>query len=99
MRGLLGVGKYSKYYSAKRRAIYAAGESINHLEIFERDKWVCGICTEPVDKRLRGDNWMRATLDHIIPLCQGGQHTKTNVQCSHWKCNMSKGGQLLAGSV
>jgi 5-methylcytosine-specific restriction endonuclease McrA len=88
-----------RYYSAKRRAIMKRGDVIRHLDIFERDEWICGICKELIDKYLRGDAWMRATLDHIIPLCKGGEHVFENVQAAHWRCNMLKGDQLTLSST
>lgn len=87
--------RHYKYYSPKRRAIMAVGEKINHLEIFERDNWICGICKKPIDKALRQPNKWCATLDHIVPLCVGGFHIATNVQASHYQCNMQKGADLL----
>jgi len=72
----------------------ARGEKIDHLAVFERDEWTCNICGERINKRLRGDAWMRATLDHIIPLSRGGTHTYDNVAAAHWLCNMDKGDSL-----
>lgn len=85
------------YYSSKRRAIMARGEEIDHLTVFERDDWMCHICHNKIDSKLRGDAWMRATIDHVIPLCKGGEHTYDNVRASHWRCNMIKGGTILPG--
>ena len=82
------------YYSRKRRAIMLAGDDIDHLTVFERDEWICNICHKLIDRTLRGDNWWRATLDHIIPLCKGGTHTWDNVAAAHWKCNMDKSDRL-----
>jgi 5-methylcytosine-specific restriction endonuclease McrA len=73
------------------------GDDIVHLEVFERDNWICHLCTQQIDPRLRGDAWMRATIDHVIPLCRGGSHTWDNVKAAHWKCNMQKGDQLTLG--
>lgn len=72
----------------------ARGEKIDHLSVFERDGWICCICQEIIDKKLRGDAWMRATLEHIIPLSKGGTHTYDNVGASHWRCNMERGDRL-----
>lgn len=80
-----------RYYSAKRRAKMRKGDNIVHLEVFERDKWLCHICGTLIDKYLRGDAWMRATLDHVIPLSKGGEHTYENTKAAHWFCNMQKG--------
>lgn len=79
------------YYSPKRRARMLAGDDIDHLVVFERDEWICHICNNLIDRHLRGEAWMRATLDHVIPLARGGTHTWDNVKASHWLCNMQKG--------
>lgn len=75
------------------------GDKIVHLEVFERDNWTCGICGDMIDRHLRGDNWWRATLDHVIPLCKGGTHTWDNVRAAHWRCNMLKGDTLPPGII
>lgn len=77
----------------------AQGEKIIHLVVFERDEWICNICKELIDRRLRGNSWMRATLDHIIPLSKGGAHTYDNVAAAHWLCNMKKGDQLTLSAT
>jgi 5-methylcytosine-specific restriction endonuclease McrA len=79
------------YYSPKRRAIMMQGDDIDHLVVFERDEWICHICNKLIDRFLRGDAWMRATLDHVVPLALGGTHTWDNVAAAHWFCNMQKG--------
>lgn len=79
----------------KRKAIYANGDDIDRFEVFERDGWQCGICHETVNQYLRSPDPFAATLDHVIPLCLGGEHTYENVQCSHSYCNAQKGGRIL----
>lgn len=86
-----------KYHSKRRRAAMARGDKIDHLLVFERDNWTCNICGNRINKRLRGDSWMRATLDHIMPLSRGGTHTYDNVAAAHWICNMDKGDSLPLG--
>jgi 5-methylcytosine-specific restriction endonuclease McrA len=72
----------------------AKGDNIIHLEVFERDEWVCHLCGKLIERWRRGNDWMRATLDHVIPLSKGGAHTYDNVRAAHWRCNMIKGDQL-----
>ena len=83
-----------KYYSPKRRGIYAKGDDINSLEVFERGNWICCICNQHINKYLRLPNFMAATIEHIIPLSLGGTHTWDNVAPAHAKCNFGKGNSL-----
>lgn len=84
-----------KYYSPKRRAIYAQGESINALELFERDGWICYICEEKIDKHVRYPSWWCATIDHKKPISRGGTHTYDNCATAHLKCNQDKADSFL----
>lgn len=81
---------------ARKRAVPT--ESFTHLEIFQRDRWRCGLCHKKVDRKLAYPDPMSASLDHIVPLAEGGSHTRQNVQCAHWICNSRKrdgaGGQM-----
>lgn len=36
-------------------------------------------------------NPLSASLDHVVPLAWGGEHTAANVQLAHLKCNVAKG--------
>ena len=82
----------------KRRALKrgAEAESLNSIEVFERDAWTCGLCAEPVDPALAWPDPMSASLDHILPLSRGGSHTSANVQCAHLSCNVRKGNRVDA---
>jgi 5-methylcytosine-specific restriction endonuclease McrA len=82
------------YYSPKRRAIYAKGEKIDHLALFEAHNWICYVCKEQIDRRLRHPNLMAATVEHILPLALGGKHVWANCAPSHAKCNFERGTQL-----
>lgn len=79
-----------KYYSPKRRAIYAQGDDIDPLVLFEKCGWVCFVCKEKIDKQVRFPNSMAATIEHIIPLKDGGTHTWDNVSVSHAICNWTR---------
>lgn len=64
---------------------------INKHMIFDRDGYICQICLKPITKNLPPHDWQSATLDHIIPISAGGQHTMDNLQSSHKICNFHKG--------
>lgn len=38
---------------------------------------------------------MSASVDHIVPLSRGGEHSMNNVQCAHLSCNCSKSDQTI----
>ncbi len=80
-----------KYYSPKRRAIYAQGDKIDHLTLFNMHKWICNICKEPINPKLRFPNNMAATVEHVRPLKLQGTHTWDNVRPAHAICNFNKG--------
>lgn len=64
-------------------------EIFSHEEIFERDGWKCGICGRRVGKK----PWphpLSASLDHIVPLIEGGDHSRANVRCAHLGCNSGR---------
>lgn len=83
-----------RYYSPKRRKIYALGDDISALVVFELHGWVCHICKKPINRYLRVPNWEAATIEHIIPICKGGTHTWDNVVPAHYRCNMLKADSL-----
>ena len=56
----------------------------------ERDQWRCGICRLRVDMERRYPDPLSPSLDHILPLSQGGRHERSNVQLSHLGCNVKK---------
>lgn len=95
-----------RIHKRKRRAYKKTNgpiEAVNPLLVYERDSWICSICGKKVDKRLMFPDPASPSLDHIVPLSQGGPHTYQNVQLAHLRCNMVKGaraeGQLRLGLI
>ena len=89
------MGRYKgKYYSPKRRAIYAKGDEIEHLTLFNLHGWICWICKDPIDPNIRKPNPLAATVEHMVPLCKGGTHTWDNVAPAHAACNFAKADAL-----
>ena len=84
-----------------RRALKALVivERVDEWVVFRRDRWVCQICHHRVDKLLSSPHKMGPTLDHIIPLAKGGEHSYANTQLAHRSCNSAKGAKLLIPSL
>lgn len=68
----------------------AAVEKFTPVEIFERDKWKCGICGRKVRTDLVYPHPKSASLDHVVPLSEGGEHSRANTRCAHWDCNVQR---------
>lgn len=72
-------------------------------KIWKRDNYICQYCFKDLSssmitefKRLpHGD----ITVDHIIPLIKGGTWRMYNLVTACRKCNGSKGGRILQGSI
>lgn len=60
--------------------------------IYERDGWVCQLCSEPVDPDLGPFDAWAATLDHIVPRSHTliPDHRPENLQLAHRWCNSVK---------
>jgi len=52
--------------------------------VYKRDGYTCHYCEQEMDEDDR-------TLDHIIPVSRGGQHTEDNLVVSCRSCNSKKG--------
>lgn len=91
---MIGLPKKVKYYSPRRRAVYAKGDDIQAIIVFEMHAWTCFICHKPINKYLRLPNWMAATIEHALPISKGGTHTWDNVYPAHYRCNLDKGDSL-----
>lgn len=79
------------------RRVLARGEGAERFtsrEIFERDGWTCQICGLQLDPAIKFPDNRSASIDHIVPISQGGQHTRANVQAACMGCNRSKGGRM-----
>lgn len=78
--------------SAARRARQQSATVVYFIpaDIFERDAWLCALCDRAIDRALRWPNPMSVSLDHVIPLSRGGEHSPENTQASHLTCNLRK---------
>jgi 5-methylcytosine-specific restriction endonuclease McrA len=73
-----------------RKQAAATGAAVLLAEIRERDKNRCGLCGRVVGTRPWPDP-LSASLDHIVPLSEGGAHDPANVHLAHLGCNLAKG--------
>jgi 5-methylcytosine-specific restriction endonuclease McrA len=84
----------------ERRCVYASVvvADFSALDIFRRDGWTCGICGDPIARFAESPAPLSPSVDHIVPLAWGGEHSRRNVRAAHLVCNTTKrdGGNLVA---
>jgi len=69
----------------RRARVHGAGwEPVDRTVVFERDGWRCHLC----GRRVRRSE---ASIDHLIPIADGGPHTYANVATAHLACNIRRG--------
>jgi 5-methylcytosine-specific restriction endonuclease McrA len=61
-------------------------------EIFERDGWRCWICGDPVPEA-------EASVDHVVPIAQGGADAPANLRLAHRGCNSRRGWRDPSGTT
>ena len=62
-------------------------------EVYERDGWVCGLCTLPIDRELSWPHKWSASLDHVVPQSHMliPDHSASNLRAVHLQCNSMRG--------
>jgi 5-methylcytosine-specific restriction endonuclease McrA len=91
------VGKLKAARARRARKFDAFVEHVDPQVVFGRDGWTCHICGELIDPELKFPDPLSASLDHIIPLAKGGEHSYANCATSHLGCNMRKSARLTSG--
>jgi hypothetical protein len=86
---------------AQRRRAARQGKPVHRIrpaDIFERDDWVCHLCTRPIDRVQRGKHPLAPALDHLIPVAHPDYpgHIAANLAAAHWACNTAKGARVTA---
>jgi hypothetical protein len=66
-------------------------ESVSMAELRRRDDDTCRICGKPVDFTRQPPDPSAATIDHVIAVSRGGEHSYKNTQLAHLRCNTAKG--------
>lgn len=82
----------ARYRARKRNA---RTEVFANVDVYERDGWRCGLCGKRIDKRLVFPHPRSVSLDHIVPLSCGGEHSMANTQASHLDCNNRKNNGVI----
>jgi hypothetical protein len=58
--------------------------------IFHRDRWRCHLCDLPVSRTLKHPHPMSPSIDHVVPVDDGGTDDPANLATAHLACNIHK---------
>ncbi len=70
----------------RRRARIAHAPVVERVSItiiYKRDQHICSLCQKTVKRK-------DASIDHIVPLVDGGEHSFRNCALAHRSCNVRK---------
>lgn len=77
-----------KRRQALKRSPGAKPPSIGY--IIRRDRGICQLCGDKVDPAAKWPDGRMPSMDHIVPLSEGGSDSARNIQLAHLSCNISK---------
>jgi hypothetical protein len=79
---------------ARRMRKAETWDGVSDAEILERDGWRCqipGCKRRPIRQDLKYPHPRSKSIDHIVPLSEGGGDTAANKRASHLGCNVARG--------
>jgi len=74
-----------------RRSGAVVIDVFSRLDVFERDEWTCYLCHVVLDPEADPFDPLSPTVDHVIPLTKGGDHSLANTKTACLRCNSIKG--------
>lgn len=83
---------YERRLGHERRARQrkATVEAFSPAYILKRDKYICQACGKKTKPKEKPTHPLYPNVDHIVPLSQGGEHSKKNCRCVCASCNSKK---------
>lgn len=80
-------------HSKRLREVFV--EHVSVLDLAERDGWRCHLCRRNVSNRWRYPDKRSPSIDHLVPVSQGGEHSYRNTALAHLGCNMRKAARAM----
>ena len=92
---VVGLPRKRRHDRIRRQRRAETWDGVTDAEIMERDRWRCGICRKVIGKSFKWPHPRSASVDHIVPISEGGADTAGNKRAAHLGCNcgrMNRGG-------
>lgn len=78
-------------YHEKRTTTPRRGDQVVLAALIERDGLTCSWCEQPIDLTLTWPHNMYRSIDHVVPVSKGGEHSLENTRLLHFACNSRRG--------
>ena len=82
--------RYVAKSRARRLRHALTWDGVSDRQILDRDGWRCHICRRKIKPALRNPHPKSRSIDHIVPLSEGGDDTAANKRAAHLDCNMAR---------
>ena len=66
-------------------------ETVEVSKLFFRDGGHCKLCGKKLNLKRKVPHPLAITIDHIIPVSKGGEHSYRNTQLACFMCNSKRG--------
>lgn len=86
-------------YRRRARLNDARVETVYRQRVFKRDGFRCHMCGRKTRSDVRVPHPLAVTLDHLVPLALGGEHSMRNVACACFECNSRKSHRLAGDQL
>jgi 5-methylcytosine-specific restriction endonuclease McrA len=97
---VVGLPRKRRNDRIRRQRRAETWDGVTDAEIMERDRWRCGICRRRIGKSFKWPHPRSASVDHIVPISEGGEDAAANKRAAHLGCNTGRcnrgGGEQLA---
>jgi hypothetical protein len=86
-------GRFSQAAHRRRSLLLSSWvEDVDLAVLHARDGGRCGICRRPVSLGPHAKRHpLMPSIDHVLPVSQGGEHSYANTRLTHYRCNLSRG--------
>lgn len=84
---VVGLPRKRRNDRIRRQRRAETWDGVTDAEIMERDRWRCGICRKAISRNLKWPHPKSPSIDHIVPISEGGEDTAGNKRAAHLGCN------------
>lgn len=82
--------------NVKRRTLRLASQTVEPVSlsvVYDRAGGLCCVCGFRIDLSIRWPDPLSLSMEHVVAIVDGGEHSYANVRVSHLGCNLKKGAE------